>query len=201
MQLSSLFQLTNSLALAGWVWLTIWQFLPSILRQQTRWLGLLLPLLLSILYAATILVHFTAASGGFDTLENVMALFDHPGVTLAGWVHYLAFDLFVGWCIANDAFRHTVNRFVVIPCFLCTFLFGPIGLILYAAIRLSLHLTRTVRIVRVIAGHRGFALITSIGAVNQMYYRLDGSNLTLLFSPYSCDCLLVSLLLMAIFSR
>ena len=55
-----------------------------------------IPALLSIAYAALILAFWAGAPGGFDSLPNVMALFTIPEIALAGWVHYLAFDLFVG---------------------------------------------------------------------------------------------------------
>ena len=91
--------------------------------------------LLSTLYTAAILAYFADSTGGFDSLDNVMLLFTQPGMVLAGWVHYLAFDLFVGWCIALDATRRSYSRWLIIPCFGFTFMLGPMGLLLYAAVR------------------------------------------------------------------
>ncbi|MEM7256926.1 MAG: abscisic acid-deficient protein Aba4 family protein [Pseudomonadota bacterium] len=93
---SSVFQLANSLALVGWLWLTVWLLLPASVQQRTRMGGLVLPVLLALIYAGSMMVHFSSAQGGFDSLSGVMSLFEHPGATLGGWVHYLAFDLFVG---------------------------------------------------------------------------------------------------------
>ncbi|MBX2836053.1 MAG: DUF4281 domain-containing protein [Gammaproteobacteria bacterium] len=131
------FELANSMALLGWVWLIVWLFLPSGLRTRTRWLGLVLPFLFAIMYAAAALVHFSSAEGSFQTLNGVLSLFDHPGATLGGWIHYLAFDLFVGWCIANHAINSKTHRFLVVPCLLLTFMLGPVGLLLYGAIVLT----------------------------------------------------------------
>ena len=75
--------------------------------------------------------------GGFFTLEQVHTLFQHPHSVLVGWTHYLAFDLFIGSWEVRDAQRHGISHFVVIPCLILTFLFGPIGLLLYLAIRLA----------------------------------------------------------------
>ena len=83
---------------------------------------------------ATMLGH-GAEGGGFDTLETVMTAFTHPNTTLMGWAHYLVFDLFVGAWIGRDAIARGVNHFMVIPCFLFTFLAGPIGLLLYLLLR------------------------------------------------------------------
>ena len=41
--------------------------------------------------------------GGFGSLAEVRQLFERPGLLAAGWLHYLAFDLFVGTWIARDA--------------------------------------------------------------------------------------------------
>lgn len=132
-----LFQIANPAALLGWIWLLLWLFLPAGLQQKTRFIGLVLPLLLAVLYAGSMLVYFAGSTGGFDTLENVMSLFTKPGLVLAGWVHYLTFDLFVGWCISRDSANQSINRLLVVPCLLLTFILGPVGLLLYVAIRLA----------------------------------------------------------------
>jgi hypothetical protein len=64
-------------------------------------------------------------------------LFQSPWMLLAGWVHYLAFDLFVGAWIARDAENHGVSRWLVIPVMPVTLLFGPMGLVAWLIIRLA----------------------------------------------------------------
>jgi len=76
-----------------------------------------------------------AEGGGFATLDTIMTAFTHPNVTLMGWAHYLVFDLFVGAWTGRDALRRGVNHFMVVPCLIFTFLAGPIGLLLYLAVR------------------------------------------------------------------
>ncbi|PHR61156.1 MAG: hypothetical protein COA43_04040 [Robiginitomaculum sp.] len=68
---------------------------------------------------------------GMSTLAKVMLLFDSPVSMLAGWIHYLVFDLFIGAWIARDAQRHDFAHIFVVPCLLLCFIFGPIGLFLY----------------------------------------------------------------------
>lgn len=59
-----------------------------------------------------------------------------PGwLLLAGWVHYLAFDLFIGSWEVRDAQRHGLSHLLVVPCLALTFLFGPVGLLLYLGLR------------------------------------------------------------------
>ncbi len=54
---------------------------------------------------------------------------------LAGWIHYLAFDLFVGSWEVSDARANGIHHLLVVPCLLATFMAGPIGLALYFAIK------------------------------------------------------------------
>ncbi|MFK7892213.1 MAG: ABA4-like family protein [Granulosicoccus sp.] len=134
---ADVFQIANALALPGWLWLLVWLFLPQKQRTQTRYIGLVLPMVLAVCYAAAALVYFADAQGGFDSLDNVLSLFKNPGATLAGWVHFLSFDLFVGWCIAQHAIHTRKWRVLVIPCLLLTFMLGPVGLFLYGLMHLA----------------------------------------------------------------
>jgi hypothetical protein len=65
----------------------------------------------------------------------VSRLFANRHLLLAGWVHYLAFDLFVGAGEVRDARRHALSHLLVVPCLALTFLLGPAGLLLYYAVR------------------------------------------------------------------
>ena len=58
---------------------------------------------------------------------------------LAGWVHYLAFDLFVGTWETRDAVARGISRWILAPCLLLTFLFGPIGWLAYHVARNTRH--------------------------------------------------------------
>ena len=82
-----------------------------------------------------ITLHFPGAKGGFGSLADVSLLFSEPALLLAGWVHYLAFDLFIGAWEVRDAQKHGVPHLLVVPCLILTFMLGPIGLLLYFAIR------------------------------------------------------------------
>lgn len=133
----ALFQIANPLALVGWIALALSPLAP---RAADALAGYAIPLALSVLYTALILVHWTSAEGGYDSLANVMRLFDFPGAALAGWVHFLAFDLFVGGWIARRAREARIPHIAVLPCLALTFLFGPIGLLAFLALRSALSL-------------------------------------------------------------
>jgi hypothetical protein len=75
------------------------------------------------------------APGGFGSLRDLRLFFDRPQLLLAGWLHYLALDLFVGSFEVRDAVRHGISHAWVVPCLLLTLLFGPLGLLAYLAVR------------------------------------------------------------------
>jgi hypothetical protein len=138
--LETLFSIVNTLAALGWIGLVIAATIkPSKVRQLVllvsgRWV----PILLCIAYLG-FLVQFwgTAPDGGFQTLQAVQNLFASPGVLLAGWTHYLAFDLFVGRWIVDDALTPSRSRIPLIWSLPMTFLFGPVGVLVYLVSRLA----------------------------------------------------------------
>ena len=101
----------NSIALAGWLLLI---FLP-----RWRWTATVVPLLavplLSAVYAVLAAAALPGSEGGFSSLAGVRALFADPWVLLAGWTHYLAFDLFIGSWQVRDAQRRGVPHLLVVP--------------------------------------------------------------------------------------
>jgi hypothetical protein len=131
MELEQIFSMASLLAMAGWLLLII---LPKN-RVAQLLSGLVLPLVLSGGYLLLIAQHMQGAEGGFGSLADVRALFIKDELLLAGWIHYLAFDLFIGAWEVRDAQRNGLPHLVVIPCLIMTFMLGPIGLLFYFAIR------------------------------------------------------------------
>jgi hypothetical protein len=132
MSAETLFRICNLVALAGWVLLAVF--------PRKRWsaplvTGVVIPALLSLFYLFLVGTHFGKAQGDFQSLAGVATLFADPFVLLAGWVHYLAFDLFVGSFEVRDAQRVGLSHFVVLPCLFFTFMLGPIGFLLYLVVR------------------------------------------------------------------
>lgn len=127
-----IFSLANKATLLSWVCLMA---LPrfAVVLGLIRW-GVIGSLCL--VYAVIVSVQFFRVDGGgYFTLEAVQALFASPHVALAGWVHYLAFDLFVGLWIAERADGIGLARLVQVPILLATFMFGPVGLLLFYAVQ------------------------------------------------------------------
>ncbi len=128
----SLFTATNTLALAGWILLALF---PR--RRWAHWhvSGVAIPVALAIAYAALLAWHAPGAEGGFSTLAGVRALFATDGVLLAGWLHYLAFDLFLGAWMCRRATAEALPLWRLYPALPLTFLAGPAGLLLFLALR------------------------------------------------------------------
>src|SRR5262249_40872166 len=134
MTAAQVFSVANFIALAGWLIL--------ILLGRRVWVaplltGAILSLLIAVLYSWLIISYWPQAKGGFGSLADVQTLFSNEWLLLAGWVHYLAFDLFIGSWEVRDAKRHGIPHWAVIPSLILTFLFGPIGLLLYFVIRMA----------------------------------------------------------------
>jgi hypothetical protein len=130
----TVFQVVNMLALAGWLVLALAWLVPV---WAERIAGLLVPVLLSVAYVGLVLAFWTRAPGGFGSLDAVMALFTMPEIALAGWIHYLAFDLLVGAWEVRTARREGIAFLIVLPCLALTFLFGPAGFLAFSALRLA----------------------------------------------------------------
>ena len=130
-----LFSICTKLALPGWLLLLVaprWKWTERIIYSFA------LPLLLAVVYLYLVVTYFGKSQGGFATLAQVALLFQDPHLLLAGWIHYLAFDLFIGSWEVRNAQREGIHHLFVVPCLLLTFFFGPTGLLLYFLVRWSL---------------------------------------------------------------
>ena len=137
MDLERLFSAASTLVLPGWLLLV---FLPRWKWTTTFVTSWLIPAILAVAYLVLFLLYFGAAPDGFSSfgsLAGVKALFQHDPMLLAGWIHYLCFDLFVGSWEVRDARRLGVHHLFVIPCLGLTFMMGPVGLLAYFVLRLA----------------------------------------------------------------
>lgn len=132
--LETIFSVCGLLAMVGWLGLAL---LPG-----QRWMvelvaRLVIPGIIGLVYIVLMLgnMEATPADGGFGSLAEVKALFTVDALLLGGWVHYLAFDLFVGSWEVSDSRKHGVPHLLVVPCLLLTFMAGPAGLVVYLLIR------------------------------------------------------------------
>ena len=128
----TLFQIANGIAMVGWLFLV---FLPRWRWSATLVAPVIIPSLLGLIYAWLIITTFGSNEGGFGSLQEVEILFRDRSALLAGWLHYLAFDLFIGAWEVRDARRLAIPHLAVVPALVLTFLLGPIGLLVYFILR------------------------------------------------------------------
>jgi hypothetical protein len=126
------FRIANVFVLPGWILL--------IAAPRWRWTqtiaSLLIPAVLAVSYIWVLAAHWGEASGGgFSTLEEVRRLFANDWLLLGGWIHYLAFDLWIGSWQSRDCLERKIALLLVAPCLVLTFLFGPAGWLCYQALR------------------------------------------------------------------
>jgi len=122
-----LFPFANYLAMLGWILLI---FVPK--WKFTKYVtGVAILLMIAVLYVYLMISSWGATDGGFGSLEAVRMLFENDKSLLAGWVHYLAFDLFLGTWIVHHSQKHSINHFLIIPSLILTFMAGPAGVLLY----------------------------------------------------------------------
>ena len=131
MSLETWFWIAHVPAVIGWIALVA---LPA--RRGVaiaRWAAALLALGYAILF-------FAAGPQGQElarnySLDGVGAFFASRELLLLGWVHYLAFDLFVGSWEAEEGARLGVPKRTLIACLILTFLVGPLGLLAFLIAR------------------------------------------------------------------
>lgn len=131
MNSSPIFSLVSTIAAIQWSILIV---LPK--WKITKWLiaYAAIPIFFSLLYAFFIVGFFNLPGAGFGSIAKVRTLFSNDNLLLAGWIHYLAFDLLIGFHILKSAQSNAIAHLLVIPCLILTFMFGPCGYLLYQVI-------------------------------------------------------------------
>ena len=127
MTTSIIFSICNSLVLPQWLLMTVapkWKWTHKLVDSK------IIPLLLSLVYIIYFLQGM-GAEGNFGSLEGVMKLFTVDVLALAGWIHYLAFDLLIGSWVLKRSQKLGIAHWWIIPCLLLCFMAGPAGFLLF----------------------------------------------------------------------
>lgn len=132
MSTDALFAICSALVVPQWLLMLVAPHWKGT-RRVIAWNAV--PLMLAAIYLYLVVTTFGRAEGGLGSLDAVARLFANREALLAGWIHYLAFDLFVGGWMTRDAGRLGISPVVVAPCLVLTLLLGPAGLLLYWAVR------------------------------------------------------------------
>lgn len=121
---------------ANIVILPVWLLLIFMPRHEiTCWLtdNYIIQMILALMYAFLILGFIGEGNGGFSSLQEIRKGFESDAILLAGWIHYIVFDSFVGTWIVRDAEKNNIPHIRVIVPLVFTMLLGPVGLLLYLA--------------------------------------------------------------------
>ncbi len=136
-----IYSILNIAVLPAWLLLAV---LPHHKVTQYAIHAVWIPLLLGPLYTWALFFGPPPPDGaGFSNLDSLMLMFTSPWAVIAGWVHYLVFDLFIGAWIVRDAKRKHINHWLTLPFLFATMMAGPLGLMLYLILRTGV--TRQVR--------------------------------------------------------
>ncbi|MEW7292084.1 ABA4-like family protein [Aquimarina sp. 2304DJ70-9] len=130
---------TEIFSIAGMITIPMWILMILLPKWKvTKFLidYKVIPLVLSLMYAIYILKAIQI--GGmmdFGSLTSVMKLFTEENAVLAGWIHYLAFDLIVGMWMLDQNKKLKIHQFIMAPCLFATFMFGPLGFLVFMIIK------------------------------------------------------------------
>lgn len=127
---TTLFTICNTGILFFWLLLL---FFPKKKFTQAVMAYPWVPAVLALFYG-----YFLFSSGGleeadFTSLEGVTQLFKNatPASVAAGWIHYLAFDFWVGCTLLLWSQKQGIPHLVVVFPLICTFMLGPLGVLLF----------------------------------------------------------------------
>lgn len=129
------FAFANNFGLLAWLALLVSLFVARIRPWVWPATQFVIPALWAAAYIVLLARGLPETEGSFGSIEGVRSLFASDSALTAGWLHYLAFDLFVGTWIARDSTERRIHGLLVAPCLALTLFFGPAGLLLYLILR------------------------------------------------------------------
>lgn len=129
-----IFQLSNLVVLPFWLLMILaphWRFTKRLLADV--WI-VLIP---AVIYAALLLPQLGGVFGELanPSLAGIAAMLGQPEAALVGWVHFLAFDLFVGRWAYLDSRQRKLTTWLASPALFFIFMAGPLGFLLYLLAR------------------------------------------------------------------
>lgn len=132
--MDTIFTLSNVLVLPFWllmIALPHWRWTQRIMASP------LVAAPAALLYAALLVPQLGAAVPALlnPQLAGIRALLGTPGGATVAWVHFLAFDLFVGRWVYRDSRARGLSAWLVAPVLFAVLMVGPLGLVIYLALR------------------------------------------------------------------
>ena len=134
--MDTVFSLSSLLVMPLWglmIFAPLWRVTRTIM--QSPWVIAPAALLYAILVLPNIATVFPAVSSpNLEGIRNLLS--SESGATIA-WVHFLAFDLFVGRWAYLESRALNLNVFAMAVVLFFTLMLGPVGALLYLGLRLT----------------------------------------------------------------
>lgn len=130
---ANIFSIANLIVMPMWILMIC---LPK--WKLTKWLidFKVIPILLSVVYVFYLIQSFMVSGlMDFGSLASVMEIFTEENAALAGWVHYLAFDLLIGMWMITQNRGVGIHQLLMAPCLFLAFMFGPAGFLLFISMK------------------------------------------------------------------
>ena len=130
---------TNFGILPLWLMLII---IPNSKFTQFFVNSIIVPLILSATYTYIIYQAILMDEPIFDffklylSIDNLYTLFATESFLLVFWLHFLTLNLFLGSWVSRDGVKHNMSRGLVYFPLILIYFTGPLGLVLYWAIRI-----------------------------------------------------------------
>jgi hypothetical protein len=139
--METIFALSSLLVMPFWlimIFLPHWRWTQRVMRSP------LVSAAPALLYLALALPRFGElfAAVASPTLPGIAAVLGTPAGAMLAWAHFLAFDLFVGRWAYLDSRERGVSALLMAPVLFLVLMLGPIGFLLYLALRAAYGLTR-----------------------------------------------------------
>ncbi|MEM9461171.1 MAG: ABA4-like family protein [Myxococcota bacterium] len=133
--MDTLFSASSLLVMPQWLMMVFapkWRVTMTVMRSP------LVVLPAALLYAALVIPMMVEALPVLaqPKLQTIASMLGTPAGATVGWIHFLAFDLFVGRWIYLDAHEHGRSPWLVSPILALTLMFGPLGLAIYVGLRM-----------------------------------------------------------------
>ncbi len=125
-----LFQLANLWIMPFWalmIFLPHWQWTKRIMASP--WMVAVLALVYAMLVLPQAIAVLPLLAN--PTLPGIAGLLGTPAGAAIGWIHFLAFDLFVGRWIYLDSRVRKLSAWLASPVLFLVLMFGPFGFLLY----------------------------------------------------------------------
>ena len=134
--METVFSLSSLLAMPLWalmIFAPLWRVTRSVM--QLPWV--ITPT--ALLYAALILPNIATVFPAVlnPNLEGIRRLLSSESGATIAWVHFLAFDLFVGRWAYLESRALNLNVFAMAVVLFFTLMLGPVGALLYLGLRLT----------------------------------------------------------------